>query len=232
MLMLALECSTERASVALFEGEQLLAQRFLEVGRRHEQVLWDVLEALMHEAGRTVAGVGLYIVGRGPGRYTGLRMALAAAELLALPGNRRVMAVSSGQALAHALARERPGAQRVAVVGDARRGHYWMALFTPVPGGVRQDGDWALYTMEALAAALPPGVVAVSSEWDRLAPHLPSDVRAGADWVVENRYPDARSLGEIALRRQKTGDGMEPLSLLYMHPPVDQSLASRQAEQG
>lgn len=232
MLMLSLECSTERASVALFEGGKMLAQQHLDAGRRHEQALWEAMEVLMNKTGHAVAEVGLYVFGRGPGRYTGLRMALTAVEMLALPGNRRVIAVSSGQALAHAVVQENPAIDRLAVVGDARRGHAWMSLFTPDScGGVRQDSDWALYAMENLPAALPKGVVAVSSEWDRLCPVLPPEARAGARWLEENRYPDAKALGEIALRRQLTGEGMEPPSLLYMHPPVDQSLAVRRAKQ-
>ncbi len=218
---MALECSTGTASAALFEGDRLLKEQVFLDKRRNEQALWAALESIMNFAGRELADVALYAVGRGPGRYTGLRMALTAAEMMAMPGNRRVIAVSSGQALAHQLSRENPERETLAVVGDARREQCWMALFERAPEGVRQLCDWKLFAFDSLPAALPEGVLAVSSEWERLSGIIEQQPCGHVDWIKENRYPTAVAVGEIALRRQCIGEGAEPLDLLYMHPPVE-----------
>lgn len=220
MITLAIEASTDQASVALLPGERAAAvERWPETGRGN-RLLFEALDSLWRRTGIRPGEIDLFAVGRGPGRYSGLRAALTAARFLALPGARPVRAVSSGAALAAAILRE-GRLPTVAVLGDARRGQYWVGVFRR--GDTAQPqmlGDWAALAPDALAAAIPPDALLVSPEFGRLRSQGLTE-RLGADrWLAEDRFPDAVEVAALALAAERAGLPSEPLTPLYLHPPV------------
>jgi tRNA threonylcarbamoyladenosine biosynthesis protein TsaB len=208
MRILAIELSTRRGSAALSSDGQLLADEAWEDGH---QRLFEVLPSVLTRAGAVARDIDVLAAGRGPGVFSGIRVAITAAQALALPAGKAVYAVSSGEALAHRILLESQ-ATRVAVVGDARRGTVWYGLFERAG----QVSPWGLTTAESLDEALPPDAVRVSPDWDRLSPRL----RGAAGWLTANRYPEARDVAGIVYDRLKRGVASEPVEPLYMHPPV------------
>jgi tRNA threonylcarbamoyladenosine biosynthesis protein TsaB len=216
---LALELSSPAASLALFDGERCVAHRAWREERRGNRPVFAALDAALAEAGWPAAGLDRFLVGRGPGIYSGMRVALMLARALALPRGLPVFAVASGAALAAALAETEPE-ERVAIVGDARRGQCWVGRFRRAPGGVEPDGDWTLVAPDALATALPPGTVAATPEWERLRPAAAAAAAPGVRWLAGDRYPDAGWVGRLAFARLARGEPSEPLAPLYLHPAV------------
>lgn len=210
MKILAFELSTRRASVALLEEDRLLAEHSWEEPQAHQK-LFEVLPEILKSAGVRVGEIDVFAAGRGPGAFSGIRVALTAAQSLALPSGKKVFAVSSGEALARAILRETQ-APEVAVVGDARRDTLWYGAFDCN----RQTVPWTLTTLNELSRSLPNGAVRVSPDWDRLASKL-GDTQ---HWIRGNRYPSARDVADIVMLRMKGGMPSEPMEPLYMHPPV------------
>jgi len=123
MITLGIELSSRQGSLALLKDGVLLAEKtWIGENVRHG-VLFQTLETLLKETDISYSDISLYAVGRGPGSFSGMRMAFTVAQALALPDKTEVRAVSSGAALALAAARD--GAKEIAVVGDARRGQVW-----------------------------------------------------------------------------------------------------------
>ena len=190
MKLLALEFSTETASLALLDDGALAASAAVEAGQRRSQGLFAAAAELLRGAGWTFADVGAFAVGRGPGSYTGLRVSLTAARGWALPERKPVWTVSSGAALAAEIFAEQPEIPRVAVAGDARRGTIWAGLFARAAG---QVGDWKL---------LPSA--ARGREWP------------GALWAEPARAPKAEWVGRLLF----AGGASEELQPIYLHPAV------------
>ena len=190
MKLLALEFSTEAASLALLDGGAVVAATAVDAGHRRSQGLFAAAEGLLRGAGWTFADVGAFAVGRGPGSYTGLRVSLTAARGWALPEHKPVWTVSSGAALAAEIFAEQPEIPRVAVAGDARRGTIWAGLFARAAG---QVGDWKL---------LPSA--ARGQEWP------------GALWAEPARAPKAEWVGRLFF----AGGASEELQPIYLHPAV------------
>ena len=163
MNMLAIESSSASGSIALFIDGRVVEERAWLPGRGRNEKALEVIPEVMEAASLSLAGLDLYAVGRGPGNYSGMRMALAIAQALALPDHTPVYAVSSGDALASEVAHGYP-AQPIAVVGDARRQKLWYALFDPAEGAPVRRGDWALTPPEALPELLSEQTVVVSPE--------------------------------------------------------------------
>lgn len=205
MITLGIECSTSQGSAALLKDGEVLAETAWTAERIRHGVLFHALEELRSAAQVSFDEISGYAVGRGPGSFSGMRLAFAAAQALALPSKADVRAVSSGTALALALARK--GFEQICVVGDARRGQVWYGFFQTLKnGGVRLSEPWKLIPYEEVE--VPDDALVVSPDAERLNKYFPA--------IGTARFPHAREVAELASSQIAS----EPLEPLYMHPPV------------
>lgn len=134
MKLLALDGATEACSAALLvDGE--VDERFEVIGRGHAERLLPMADELLRARGIAARELDAVAFGRGPGSFTGLRIAAGVAQGLAAGGKRRVVPVSNLAAVAAGAARE-SGATQVLVCMDARMGEVYWAAFDcrgPVP---------------------------------------------------------------------------------------------------
>jgi len=209
MITLGIELSSRQGSVALLKDGALLAEKMWVGERVRHNIIFKTLETLLEEAEVSYGDISLYAVGRGPGSFSGMRMSFAIAQALALPNKTEVRAVSSGAALALAAADD--GAKKIAVVGDARRGQFWVGFFSSTANGresarMDQAGEWTLIHYDELV--VPEGVLVISPEAERLTEFFPN--------LGAARFPLASDVAKLAVQQAE----LEPLEPLYMHPPV------------
>ena len=135
MKLLAIETSTEACSVALYvDGE--IAERHELAPRRHTQLVLPWADELLAHAGLAKSQLDAIAVGRGPGAFTGVRLAIALAQGLALALDRPVLPVST---LA-TLAMQGQGPRILAAI-DARMGEVYLGAFLrDADGLVTADG--------------------------------------------------------------------------------------------
>ena len=222
MLLLAIEHSTARHSVALLDDERVLGTRGGDPRRREAGALYRDIRGLLDDAGTTPAAIALFAVGLGPGVYSNLRTSLATAHGLALPGGRPVRGASSAEALALRATADRDAA-RVAVVGDARRNRLWIAHIAVRGGGAHTTSGtpFTLTRPEELAAELHPDTTVVSPDWERLAGVFADLKTRNLTVVDEPMQPAAEEIGRLALAAERRGDvAAGPLTPYYVHPPV------------
>ena len=147
MKLLAIETATEACSVALLvDGE--VSERFEIAPRRHAELTLPWAGQLLAEAGVGKPQLDAIAVGRGPGAFTGVRLAIAIAQGIALALDRPLLPVST---LA-ALAMRAPGAGDVLAAIDARMGELYVA-------GFRREGEDVVATGEETVIA--PGQYAL-----------------------------------------------------------------------
>lgn len=152
MNLLAFELSTEACSVALHVEGRVL-ERFEIAPRRHAALALPWAEALLDEAGLKRAQLDAVAVGRGPGAFTGVRLAIAIAQGIALALDRPLLAVSTLQALA---LRAPDDAEQVLAAIDARMGEVYVARYRRVAGLLELQGSEQVLAPQAVA--LPAGV--------------------------------------------------------------------------
>ncbi|QHI68818.1 tRNA (adenosine(37)-N6)-threonylcarbamoyltransferase complex dimerization subunit type 1 TsaB [Tichowtungia aerotolerans] len=203
MITLGIECSSRQGSLALLRDGDVIGEKSWIADRVRHNTIFQTLETLIQEAELSYRDISRFAVGRGPGSFSGMRMSLAIAQALALPDKKEVRAVSSGAALALAIARE--GAKEIAVVGDARRGQVWIGLFQALEdGGIKLSKDWELIPYEEVSVSAE--AVIVSPEAERLTKIFPN--------IGCAHFPHAKEVADLAQTRP------EDLEPLYMHPPV------------
>lgn len=139
MRLLAFETATEACSVAvLVDGA--VHERFEIAPRRHAELSLPWAERLLAEAGVAKSQLDAIAVGRGPGAFTGVRLAIAIAQGIALALDRPLLPVST---LA-ALAMRAPGDGKVLAAIDARMGEIYVATFRREGEGVFASSDEAV----------------------------------------------------------------------------------------
>jgi tRNA threonylcarbamoyladenosine biosynthesis protein TsaB len=153
--VLGIDTATGLASVALLDGDRVLAETRSETaGHRADLlVLVDDVCSRAGIAGRDLDGVA---IGAGPGSFTGLRIGMATAKGIAFAAQRPLWAVSSLAAVAEAeLARDPAGI--VVGVLDARRGEVYAGAYRRAEAGLELVGEERVLAPGALAAFAPPG---------------------------------------------------------------------------
>lgn len=131
MKLLGIECSGKTASVALCDGDKLLAESFLNCGLTHSQTLLPMAEAILVQSGIALGQLDGIAVSCGPGSFTGVRIGVALAKGLAMGANLTCFGVSSLEALAWNAAGYVDFESQLLIcpVMDARRSQLYNALF-------------------------------------------------------------------------------------------------------
>jgi tRNA threonylcarbamoyladenosine biosynthesis protein TsaB len=125
MRLLALDTATECCSAALLIEGQLLT-REAELARGHAERILPMIDELLGEAAIGLREVQTIAFGRGPGSFTGVRLAASIAQGLAFGAGLGVVAISDLSALAQRVFDEDSGVTRVLVCNDARmKEMYW-----------------------------------------------------------------------------------------------------------
>ncbi len=138
-LILAFDTSAAHCAAALLSGDRLLILRHEAMDKGQAERLIPLLDEVLTEGGVAWSDLSAVAVGTGPGNFTGVRIAVAAARGLALSLSIPALGVTALEARAYALPRP------LAVVEDARRGEVYLQEFAP-------DADDARVTT---VAALP-----------------------------------------------------------------------------
>lgn len=141
MIILAIETSTEYCSVALWhDGE--VHQRCELVGQKHSEVLIPMIDDLLRATGHKLQAMDGIAFGKGPGSFTGVRIACGVAQGLALGAGVKVVGVCTLQALAEASGRD-----KVITALDARMGELYLAAYE------KRDGAWVEVVVPCLCRA-------------------------------------------------------------------------------
>lgn len=136
--LLALDTATEACSVALLHNGQVFS-RYAVIPRLHAQSILPMLSEVLAEAGIAKTAIEAIAFGRGPGAFTGLRIAVGVVQGLAFALELPVLPVSNLAAIAQRACREH-GVSQVAVAIDARMDEVYWGCFTLVNGEVSLQG--------------------------------------------------------------------------------------------
>jgi tRNA threonylcarbamoyladenosine biosynthesis protein TsaB len=210
----AIDTSTALGSVALFDGDELVAEDSRRVSNAHGESLLPMVDGLFGRVGWRPGDVARWAVGIGPGSFTGTRIGLATAKGIALATGADLVGVTSLDAIAHGLAE---GNAAVASVLDAGKGEVFLqvrlgARLLLEPTHVRTE-DAAARVAEVCREqpVVVAGEAATRLDW---SPILGS-VCLSAD--PPHDLPRASAVGLLALGRP--ADDADALEPLYVRPP-------------
>jgi tRNA threonylcarbamoyladenosine biosynthesis protein TsaB len=234
MRILALDAATEACSVALLSSDGALGAaevlgRHEESGKSHAQQILGMIEAILAEAGTTLAALDALAASIGPGSFTGVRVSVSVAQGLAFGANLPIVPVTTLETLA--LQAVRDGADRVLSCLDARMGEvYWACFSADAERGVAPLGA---------AAVGPPDSVSLSEgvAWRGIGrgfaayPALAALPGLKVDPKDGRALPDARNLARLGALRFGLGEACDAaeISPLYLRDKVALTEAERRS---
>lgn len=173
MKLLAIDTTEDACSAALLVDGGV-DERFELAPRRHSELILPMMDVLLTEAGLGLRDLDALAFARGPGAFTGLRIAASIVQGAALGADLPVVPVSSLQALAQGAWREQArGASLCAF--DARMGEVYWGAFRVEQGVARAVGEEHVSAPDRVE--LPAG-----ADWSG----------AGSGWAA---YPDMVGAG-------------------------------------
>lgn len=174
MKILALDTATEACSAALWVDGQLIA-RELEFERGHAEHILPMIDGILAEGGIALSALDALAFGRGPGGFTGVRLAASVTQGLAFAADLPVVAISDLAAVAQRAFDREPSVTRMLVCNDARM----------------KEVYWACFERDAAGLALAIGPERVS----------PTDaVELWRDWCSTQSAPARESTSAQAAR--------------------------------
>jgi len=220
VLLLAIDTATSAITVALHDGDRVLAESSILDARRHGEYLAPGIAQVLAEADRTVGEVSAVVAGTGPGPFTGLRIGLVTARTFAFARGIPVFGVCSLDAMAHqGWLEDAAGLGRSCVVAtDARRKEVYWATYDVTAAGVLRRGEPMVAKADAIAGevlglpAIGRGALLYADCFGRRLG--PLDVSAGA-------------LADLAARRLAAGQELAAADPMYLRRPDAMPLAPR-----
>ena len=124
------------------------------------------VDEILGAAGLTLGEVGAIAVGTGPGSFTGLRIGLSYAKGIAMASGCALVGIPSFDAMAlSALERNNIETGRlICVVGDARKGEVYAALYRVVADGLEKQSEELVIALDHLASRIAEDVMFVGDE--------------------------------------------------------------------
>jgi len=203
VLLLALDTATPAVTVALHDGDEVVAASSQVDARRHGELLLPTVDRVLAEAGVRLDAVTGIVVGTGPGPYTGLRVGLMTADTFGLALDVPVHGVCTLDGLAYAAEVDGP----FVVATDARRKEVYWARYDDTrtrvsgpavdrPADVAQDvpafGAGALLYPEHFDVVPGPEHVSAASLAALAAERLAQGVELDEPRPLYLRRPDAQ----------------------------------------
>ena len=201
--LLALDTATEACSAALLHQGRTI-HRFEVIPRMHAVRLLPMIDELLDEAGLPLAQVDALVFGRGPGAFTGVRIATGMVQGLAFATGKPVIAVSNLAALAQRAYREHQTHQVCAAI-DARMDEVYWGCYQLKAEVMELVGQEAVSAPEAVSAGELTGATDGAGTGWQYAERM--GLKVARSWP--QMLPDARDLLTLALPRWQAGDVLD-----------------------
>jgi len=230
MKIIAIETSTEACSAALLSANEVIAS-YRVAPREHTELILPMIDGLLADAGVGRAQLDAVAFGRGPGAFTGVRIATGVAQGIAFALDIPVMPVSTLAALAHRVWRE-AGYQRVMSAIDARMGEvYWGCYFIEGSGKAVLHGEEIVCSPEVVPVPDGGAWIGVGTGWETYGDTLTARCTS-VTGIDERRFPHAHDVALLGATMFSTGHAVAADQALpvYLRDQVAQKKATQHSE--
>ncbi len=212
---LAIETSGRSGSVTLGRGDEVIDTADLQHKRRHNVELIPTIDALCKKHGVTPGALGQVYVSLGPGSFTGLRVGITTAKMLALANGVEVFGIPTLDVLAE---NAPPEAQHVAVCLNLKRETVHSAVYKRADENGSMIVKPMLRTMEELLDVCPRPLSLIGDPLPTIPDELAQGVNILPSAAAVGRSEAVWKLGRLATATRPPDDPMK-LAPLYIREP-------------
>jgi tRNA threonylcarbamoyladenosine biosynthesis protein TsaB len=207
--LLAIETATSACSAALYlDGE--VHERYALAPRQHATLILPMVDSLLAEADLAAGRLDAVAFGRGPGSFTGVRIAASVTQGIALAADLPVVAVSTLAALAFGAMRA-SGERRILVALDARMAEVYQGAYLQDTGTlVRLLGAEGVCAPQAVTLPDETGWVGAGSGWLSYELQLREALGQRIQGVLSEIEPRAGDVAHLGADKLGRGETLRP----------------------
>jgi tRNA threonylcarbamoyl adenosine modification protein YeaZ len=217
-MILAIDTSTDNASLALVQGDEVLAEANWRCEQNHTVELLPHLARLLDEAKAGISSISGVAAARGPGSFNGLRVGISTAKGLAFSLGVPIIGISSLEVVAYEHAES---GLPICPIFNAGRGEIATAIYQRRSNKWRQLVAEHITTVDALCSGITTKTIFCGEFVTQIAGELKKKLKEKAV-IAANNPRRARLLAELAKRRLDAGDYDHSATLqpLYLRRPA------------
>ncbi len=217
MNFLSIDASSDNVSLCISRGEKIVA----DINRRMRfgaSKLIEYIDKALLKNSLSLKSIDAFVVGRGPGSFTGLRISFSLIKAFMLATEKPAIAVGSFYACLYPFRERSP---KVAVISDARRNLIYGACFNIAGGDIRIRGREKLFLLEEFMSKNKDYLFVT---YNRALREKALERNPGISFYPADVYPKARYLLPLAKKCYNEGrfTPIERLEPLYLHPKTCQ----------
>lgn len=213
--ILAIETATEACSAALMTDngrEQKLYTRFQLAPREHTKLILPMLSEVLEEGSIDITDIDAIAFGRGPGAFTGLRIAAGVAQGIALSIDKPIIPVSTLEALAYQALQKKDEGKTIIAALDARMNEVYWGVFKQTHSRIHLiEEEKVSKAQDMLSALAETKSIGIGSGWDEYFDKLFSDDKPQPDslTIMKGQLPRAEVIARLALDSYKNNKTLE-----------------------
>lgn len=220
MIVLSIDSSSKVATVAVLNEDNLLGEYVLNNKREHSVLLMPMIENLLKDCDLSIDDIDGFVVSKGPGSFTGLRIGMATIKGMSMGSNKPYVSVSSLEALANSVSSFNG---LICPVMDALRENVYTALFKNENDKLEKIMDYTPLDLDDLLKILEEkkqDVIFVGDGADKHREYIKDHFKNAHFAPNHLNIIRASSLGEVGLNLLKAGIADDPNSApIYLKKP-------------
>ena len=220
MKILAIDTATEACSAAL-HIDNVVTIKYEVVSRKHAKLILTMVDELLSESELSLTQLDALAFGRGPGAFTGVRIATGIIQGLAMSADLPVVPVSTLAALAQGVISE---SKQVACAIDARMGEVYWALYQANEGEIMQlVGTERVCLPDSVNIPATDPIaemgswLGVGSGWETYETKLRERMGNTLIGFRQGDYPSAEAVCTIAADAYQRGDTVDAAEALPVY---------------
>jgi tRNA threonylcarbamoyladenosine biosynthesis protein TsaB len=221
MIVLSIDSATESASCAILDNEKLLGEVSLNNKKQHSVVLMPLVDSLLKNLQLTIKDIDGFVISKGPGSFTGLRIGMSMVKGLSQGSNKPFASVSSLDALAYNMAYT---GGIICPILDALRDNVYTALYSFENDTLVKSTDYMALHIDELIKLLKEqnkAVTFIGDAVDKFGPKLQESLKGVYFAPKHLNLVRASSLGELGLKLLEEGvyDDLYTSAPIYLRKP-------------
>lgn len=205
MLVLSIDSSCSTATCALVKDDEILAEINLNDKKQHSVILMDLIDSILSKYKIDVNSLDAFVISRGPGSFTGLRIGMATLKGLAFASKKPLISISTLDALAYNVVSFQG---IICPIIDALRDNVYTCLYKNENNNLTSLIEENCLDINELVSIVKKQNLPVIFIGDGIAKHkefLKENIPNSFFAPNHSNFPKASSVGELGIKKIKQG---------------------------
>ena len=218
MLVLSVDSSYSTATCALIKDDKILAEINLNDKKQHSVILMHLIDSILKEYEIDINDIDAFIISRGPGSFTGLRIGMATLKGLAFASKKPLISVSTLDALAY---NSISFQGIICPIMDALRDNIYTCLYKNENNNLTPLIKEQCLNINELVTILKEQTLPIIFVGDGVAKHkefLQENIPNSLFAPNHSNFPKASSVGELGIKKINDGviENIDSINPIYL----------------